>query len=195
MITKRRCRTISFCLFFQWLPFGYVWAAGTIALVPKSGQTISFITGDDGNLQSGVAWPTPRFTDNSDGTVLDNMTNLVWLQQAYCFGVRDWASALNAASTLANGICNLTDGSVAGDWRLPNALELQSLLDYGNTNPALPSGHPFTGFPGALFFWSSSTRADFGSSYAWEVNFWGGMVSPKNKTTQSLSVWAVRNIQ
>jgi hypothetical protein len=33
------------------------------APVPKTGQTISYGTRDDGALQKGVAWPTPRFTD------------------------------------------------------------------------------------------------------------------------------------
>jgi hypothetical protein len=31
--------------------------------VPKTGQTTSYATGDDGDLEKGVAWPNPRFTD------------------------------------------------------------------------------------------------------------------------------------
>ena len=42
------------------------------APVPKTGQTTSYATGDDGQLEKGVAWPYPRFTDNGDGTVTDN---------------------------------------------------------------------------------------------------------------------------
>ncbi|NIO71941.1 MAG: hypothetical protein GTN71_23690, partial [Anaerolineae bacterium] len=41
--------------------------SGTLAApapVPKTGQTTLYTTGDDGDLQKGVAWPTPRFTDN-----------------------------------------------------------------------------------------------------------------------------------
>ena len=32
---------------------------------------------------------------------------------------------------------------VVGDWRLPNRNELQSLQDYSQFHPALPTGHPF----------------------------------------------------
>ena len=38
------------------------------ARVPKTGQTSSFGNRDDGELQAGIAWPSPRFTDNGDGT-------------------------------------------------------------------------------------------------------------------------------
>jgi hypothetical protein len=52
------------------------------APVPKTGQTPTVPLdpapgGSDGNLQKGVAWPNPRFTDNGNGTVTDNLTNLV----------------------------------------------------------------------------------------------------------------------
>ena len=43
-------------------------------------------TGQDGELQAGVAWPEPRFIDNRDGTVTDNLTGLMWLKDAGCMG-------------------------------------------------------------------------------------------------------------
>ena len=52
------------------------------APVEKTGQTTSCAAGDDGALKKGVAWPSPRFTDNADGTVSDNLTGLIWLKQA-----------------------------------------------------------------------------------------------------------------
>jgi len=33
-------------------------------------------TGQDGEKQAGVDWPAPRFTDNFDGTVTDNLSSL-----------------------------------------------------------------------------------------------------------------------
>jgi hypothetical protein len=48
-------------------------AADPPALLPKTGQTTFSVTGDDGDLQTGVSSPTPRFTDNTDGTVTDNL--------------------------------------------------------------------------------------------------------------------------
>jgi hypothetical protein len=93
---------------------------GGLASVEKTGQTTSHETGDDGDLSKGVTWPNPRFTDNNDGTVTDNLTGLVWLKDANRFGSTNWADALIACNALAADGTNLTDGSSAGDWRLPN---------------------------------------------------------------------------
>jgi len=41
-----------------------------------------------------------------------------------------WDEAMTAAKGLKDGDCGLTDGSVAGDWRLPNVREFLSLIDY-----------------------------------------------------------------
>ena len=131
--------------------------------VLKTGQTTSYATGDDGDFQAGVPVPNPRFTDNGDGTVTDNLTELTWPKDLNCVGgntVQTWANALAAANALADGnvACGLTDGSVAGDWRLPKRNELSSLLDLGTFNPPLPAGHPFINFV-ANFYWSSTTNA------------------------------------
>jgi hypothetical protein len=50
--------------------------------VPKTGQTTFYALGDDGDLQMGIAWPEPRFTDNEDGTVTDNLNGLMWTKDA-----------------------------------------------------------------------------------------------------------------
>ena len=144
---------------------------GTRPSVPveRSGQTTSYAAGDDGALEKGVAWPNPRFTDNGDGTVTDNLTELIWLKDTFCVdtvdsvagGVNSWNDALTYCNNLADCACGLTDGSVAGDWRLPNVRELHSLIDYGKYEPALPSGHPFDNVQNARY-WSSSSRADTG---------------------------------
>ncbi|MCU0858344.1 MAG: hypothetical protein MUC65_08080, partial [Pontiellaceae bacterium] len=36
--------------------------------VVKTGQTVSYRAGDDGDLEPGVAWPNPRFTVLTNGT-------------------------------------------------------------------------------------------------------------------------------
>ena len=119
------------------------------APVEKTGQTTSYRTHDDGDLQEGVAWPTPRFTDNNNGTVTDNLTGLIWLKNANCpNSTKTWNNAVDYAAALYDGCtdcggdnndCGLSDGSVAGGWRLPNVKELQSLIHYGVYNPALPN--------------------------------------------------------
>lgn len=121
-----------------------------VEVIPGTG------TGQDGEFQEGAPWPDPRFTDNGDGTVTDNLTGLIWLKNGTPFGVRTWEQALHDCNSLANGKHGLMDGSKPGDWRLPNINELRSLEDYGEARPALPAGHPFTNVRQSLC-WSSTT--------------------------------------
>ena len=132
----------------------------------------------------------PRFTDNLDGTVTDNLTGLVWLQDSICFGRRNWTNALSDANGLADGSCGLSDGSIAGHWRLPNLKELQSLLDYGNFAPSLPTGHPFSGSH-SRSYWSSTSRAN-NRSHAWHVSGLYGVVGSDPKTF-TIFAWPVRS--
>jgi len=159
------------------------------APVEKTGQTTSFAPGDDGDLQMGVPWPDPRFNDNEDGTVTDNLTGLIWLKNANCFGKRSWSKSLSDCNSLASGNCGLTDGSVAGDWRLPNVKELLSLIDYGKNypDPGLPSGHPFLGIQ--YVYWSSNTFEYTG--LPWYVTTSGSLESVQDYD-MCISVWPVR---
>jgi len=43
-------------------------------------------------MQQGIEWPNPRFMDNKNGTVTDNMTGLIW-QQGDCAGSLTWNAA------------------------------------------------------------------------------------------------------
>lgn len=169
------------------------------AAVPKTGQNYVLPLppapdGSDGALQKGVVWPSPRFTDNGNGTVNDNLTGLIWLKTANGFGLRNWATAFTDCATLNSGERGLTDGSVEGDWRLPNVKELQSLIDFGRNNPALPSGHPFTDvLYSSLSYWSSSTCAP-NTDYAWFVSMGDGGVSGGGKSSTRY-LWPVRGGQ
>jgi len=157
-----------------------------------SGTPISCAgTGQDGELQKGVS-TFPRFTDNANGTVKDNLTGLIWLKNANCSGLLSWTNALSTANTLSAGFCGLTDGSVAGAWRLPNVKELQSLIDFQNVSPALPAGHPFAGVQSSNY-WSSTTVV--GSlNAAWEMNINDGTPGGVFKSTP-IFVWPVRGGQ
>jgi hypothetical protein len=187
-------------------------ALGT-AQVPRTGQTTTFTGGDDGDRQLGVTWPNPRFTKNGDGTVTDNLTGLVWLEDASCAqlsqtdaeGLADWFQALSSASDLADGVCGLTDGSVPGQWRLPNLRELHSLATYDYSVPAIPDtvgtgqwveGDPFSDVKSTNFYWSSTT-AQASSSFAWTLDTSNGDLDFRQKSSgppiEGSYVWPVRD--
>jgi quinol monooxygenase YgiN len=113
-------------------------------------------SGQDGALRAGVPIPRPRFHDNHDGTVTDRLTGLIWLKDADRFGEVTWAEALQKANELAGGGVGLNDGSRERDWRLPNIVELRSLIDYSSRESILAHGHPFTDVQQAIY-WTSST--------------------------------------
>ena len=165
------------------------------APVPKTGKIWFIQVGDDGALQKGVAWPNPRFTDNEDGSVTDNLTGLIWLKDANCFGQKYWDEALFDCNGLTDGSCGLTDGSQVGDWRLPNVKELPSLIDYEKFQyPMLPVGHPFlnvqsSAYPG-LLYWTSTDLRSFGNS-RFTVNLSYGAVEITGYD-ENHYVWCVR---
>jgi len=73
-----------------------------------------------GNSSYGVN----KFTDNGDGSATDSATDLMWTQDdsAECLNweeALDWVQSRNSKNYLGHS-----------DWRLPNAKELQSILDY-----------------------------------------------------------------
>ncbi|NIP31954.1 MAG: DUF1566 domain-containing protein [Candidatus Dadabacteria bacterium] len=88
------------------------------------------------------------------------------------------------------GVCGLSDGSTNGDWYLPNRNQLASLLDLQNSNPALPTNHPFLPFQSSLY-WSSTTVADSPAD-AWYVDFADGVVAFSAKSGFVGHVLAVR---
>jgi hypothetical protein len=75
-------------------------------------------------VRGGEGYGANDLQDNGDGTVTDRATNLVWSREDSGVGM-DWQEALawvqekNAESWLGHS-----------DWRLPNAKELQGLVDY-----------------------------------------------------------------
>jgi hypothetical protein len=168
-----------------------------LAQLPATGQALSYVNGDDASAAKGTAWPTVRFTSNPDGTVTDNLTGLIWLKNAGCLAPAVFATALTEATQLANGACGLTDGSKAGDWRLPNINELESLIDVSAHDPALPPGNPFTNVSNAIY-WSSTSYfgGQAGSPSAWDIRMSDGRYmndSGSNiKATNANAVWAVR---
>lgn len=134
-----------------------------------------------------AAPPRPaRFKDNSDGTLTDSRTGLIWLKNANCAAFfegdqsggrnsRSWHEARVAASRLADGFCGLKDGSQAGDWRLPTRDELLGISNDADSKEAWTAEEAFTGLQ-SFYYWSA-TQGDLYQDYAFYVGITYGMDS------------------
>lgn len=191
-------------------------ATGTVKL-PKTGQTTCYDnsgasigcanTGQNGELQKGVAWPNPRFTTKADTSVTDNLTGLIWVPNGNLMSTRDpsfdtdrfgtdtvndgkvtWQHALDYVAKL-----NAENYLGHNDWRLPNRTELKSLAIYGQTNPA--TWLNTQGFTSAQAFWYwSSTSYTYVAQDAWIVGMFDGDVlrGTKDDGLNFCYVWPVR---
>ena len=142
---------------------------------PRTGQTESHAPGDDGYIQAGIEWPSPRFTDNGDGTLTDNLTGLMWLKDGGCIQKKKWKDSLNTVIDLnsnpGNYDCQEYTANYS-DWRLPNVRELESLINYGASDSAAWLNSE--GFVDVNTFYWSSTSNQVNSSYAWLIKMSGG---------------------
>lgn len=162
----------------------------TILPITKTGQVTSYYFGDDGTYQTGATATGLRFTDNGNGTVTDNLTGLIWTKNANCPGTpKTWQQAMDYANAMANGICELSDNSVAGDWRLPHIKEFQTLIDFSKT-PSLPNGYPFSAVQ-SNHYWSSTPFVASQFS-AWRISLKNGGVFTQAKSRANY-VWLVRS--
>jgi len=170
-------------------------AQNGIISLSKTGQTVSYGAGDDGYWQEGVSLPDPRFHDNLDDTVTDNLTGLMWTKDANAPGpfncspgtFKLWQEGLDYVNCI-------NDSNYLGyhDWRLPNIEELHSILDYSQFSPALSSGHSFVNVSQG-YYWSSTTLARFKDN-ARNLNIWHGISAYLNKGI-SMPVWPLRGRQ
>lgn len=92
---------------------GYHFSPPTISILAAP-PTTTPVAGEDSDLQKGQEWPGPRFTDNNDGTITDNLTGLVWLKEGNCFGLLRFNAAVGAVATLMSGQCGLSGGTLGG---------------------------------------------------------------------------------
>jgi len=131
--------------------------------LPKTGQEVSYATGDDGKHEAG--WWSGLLNANNrtrflvktlagNDVVIDLATGLMWARDGNAVGcyngdIITWSDAV----ITANGM------SFAGfdDWRLPNIIELLSIVKYNTWNPAI--WPVFTNTKYTLAYWSSTSRA------------------------------------
>ncbi|MFP4068328.1 MAG: DUF1566 domain-containing protein, partial [Spirochaetaceae bacterium] len=167
------------------------------AELPKTGQTDTYAPVDDGDLQTGVAWPNPRFESNGDETITDRLTGLVWTQDgdspgpAACDNTGEqmtWQEALDHVACL-----NEEEYLGFDDWRLPNVNELESLYHAGEeSSREWLNDQGFSNLNSGAH-WSSTSYAPKGAEdFAWWSNYGSGITQGSDKTGQSAQVWPVR---
>ncbi|MBN2434381.1 MAG: DUF1566 domain-containing protein [Spirochaetes bacterium] len=123
-----------------------------------TGQTTEYNAYDDGTYQAGINFPSTRFFDNGDGTVIDNMTGLMWLQSPDSI-TRNWETAI--------AYCDDLNYAGHSDWRLPSINELETLKNYSQgvyINWLNSQG--FTDIQ-LGFYWSSTTATSLNNNSAW----------------------------
>jgi len=154
-------------------------AASPYAEIPCAG------TGQDGEYNI-----NPKsYTDNGDGTVIDNNTGLMWQRcsvgqnnDSTCSGSATTHTWFRASGTYdaaynpsSESVCGALTLAGNSDWRLPSKKELRSIVEYGVPYPGPTIRSDF--FPNTVdsCYWSSTTYAS-NPGNAWEVYFDRGFV-------------------
>jgi hypothetical protein len=144
--------------------FGYNFADGRIKGYPygkmPNGEMMDyyvyFVRGNEN-------YGSNDLLDNSDGTITDKATGLMWMKDDSQNGM-NWEDALSYAE-----IKNSENYLGYSDWRLPNAKELQSIVDYNRSlqytdSPAIDPMFICTeivdegGNKNYPFYWTSTTH-------------------------------------
>lgn len=145
------------------MQFGVNFADGRIkgyGISSNRGEKLFYVMCVRGNEDYGIN----NFEDNDDGTISDNATGLMWSQkdsQVYM----DWEQALE-------WVQQQNDNNYLGynDWRLPDAKELHSIVDYSNSpsyngEPAIDTDYfectPITNEAGQTdfaYYWTSTNH-------------------------------------
>jgi hypothetical protein len=113
-------------------------------------------------VRGNTAYGINNYNDKGDETIIDEATGLMWMKT-------DNATTLNWENALA--YCEEFDGSGHNDWRLPNAKELQSIVDYTRSPDTTSSAaiDPIFVTTSILvennkwdypFYWTSTTHAN-----------------------------------
>jgi hypothetical protein len=151
------------------LMFGVNFADGRIKGYPAGMQKNYYVL----YVRGGTNYGINHFVDNGDGTITDNATGLMWMKNDNGEGI-SWENALSYAEGL----------EYAGytDWRLPNAKELQSIVDYTRSSVTTNSAaidplftcSQITNEAGEAdypFYWTSTTHS---------LDTAGGVSTPAN---------------
>ncbi|HFQ81994.1 MAG TPA: DUF1566 domain-containing protein [Desulfobacterales bacterium] len=169
-------------------------ATSSSLTLPRSGQLSCYGTkgtfveckgsGQDGEQQRGVVWPSPRFKIKADGTFIDKLTGLIWLADGKCLNSHSWLGAKKKLTALNGGLLKACSGyrGTYKDWRLATVQELAGLLDSGIKVPAdYLKSRGVKMFAGP--YWSATSYRN--PLDAWLVDFSNGKIVFASKIKKS----------
>lgn len=166
------------------------------ATLMKTGQTTSYRTGDDGDIEAGRATKfttlatnnpfgnTNRFTDELGGQTYTNNIVIDWstydgstvlgLYRAAIATGKNWNNAVDEC--LAFSIGSYTSG-----WRLPNMKEIYNFVNFANAPESFLNYSPINISLTGMVYWSSNTNVSATTSAYFLSNV--GMTGQTAKTT------------
>lgn len=176
------------------------------ATLMKTGQTTSYRTGDDGDLEAGRATSftvlasnnpfgnTNRFTDELGGQTYTNNIVIDWstyngstvlgLSREVIATGKTWDVSIDEC--LAYSVGSFTSG-----WRLANIRELFNLLNYFNGSNGLLNYSPLNLITPAKIYWSSNTNLA-STTQAYVLNNIGNVAPIAKISTTACTYFPVR---
>ena len=171
-------------------------ASLSTATLMKTGQTTSYRTGDDGDIEAGRATSftvlasnnpfgnTNRFTDELGGQIYTKNividwstydgTNVLGLSRAIVATGKTWNNSIDECLAFSVGI--FTTG-----WRLPNIKEIVNFLNYANGPESFLNYSPLNLSSSGRVYWSSNTNTSASTSAYFFSNV--GNTGQTSKTT------------
>ncbi|MEW6078530.1 MAG: DUF1566 domain-containing protein [Thermodesulfobacteriota bacterium] len=156
------------------------WTASPAAFDTNFAWRLYFYNGVDDATNKGDQWSAiavrgrqsgawDNLASNSNGTVTDDNTGLVWLQRTADVnndGMIDDRDQLNWQEALA--WCESLVYAGHDDWRLPTIKELATIVDLSRQNPAIDTGY----FPDTVAsgYWTSTSASQL-PGCAWKIDF------------------------
>jgi hypothetical protein len=161
----------------------------TTATLLKTGQTTSYRTGDDGDIEAGRAASfttlaennpfgnTNRFTDELGGTTYTNNIVIDWstYDGSTVLGYRRTSSGSAVSwNNAIDGALAVSIGSFTTGWRLANVNEMQNIMNFSiSFTSGAFSYEPFNNTDTAL--WTSNTLQGSSSNKFYVFNFGFGI--------------------
>jgi hypothetical protein len=157
------------------------------ATLMKSGQTVQYKAGDDGDIEAGRAVSftvlsvnnpfgnSNRFTDTLGGQTYTNNIVIDWstFNGSTVLGYRRTLNGTNVTwDNAIDGALIVSIGTFTSGWRLPNIKELQNIQNIGLASSDLFNYSPFNISTISLSLWCSNTLGT-NNLYAWRFGIYG----------------------